>query len=156
MNQTAAISVSSVFGTILTILVILIIWHWLESGAGVTTGIRMSWQDVKVTVSCRSLDTAARFIGRSYEDHLSDKELFRIPRWKRLVCPIYASEAARTPQYRAAVSHRAMSNLSVADLEAIIQWAEAHQVDKISLTDVMELENFLNEKKSKSSTGSRK
>ena len=151
MNS-ATTAASSVGGIIFTILVVLILWHWIESGAGVTTGIRMAWQDVKDSVSCRSIDTAARFVGRPYEDHLADRELFRLPRWRNYICPVYAEEIARTPEARGRIVQRAIENLSISELQALVDYADDRGVDRIVATNVQAIKFGLHLKKQAAGT----
>lgn len=126
MSQTqVTTTASSIPAIIFTILVAMIVWHWVESGSGIGTGIKMTWQDTKVSVSCRSFDTAFRFYGRRFEDYQADRELFRAPGWKKFVCPIYAAEAQRTEKYRQTVVERALKALDEASMQRLKDWGAA-------------------------------
>ena len=125
MNQTQiTTTASSIPATIAAILICLLAWHWLESGAGFGTGVGMTVQDVKVTFSCRNFDTITRFISRRHEDYLLDKQAFAYPSWKYLICPVYAQESLRTEGDRSIILARAWARVPDITKTRISQWAE--------------------------------
>lgn len=111
--------------TLAMIVVILTLWHWLESGSGVTTGFKMSWQDVKVTFSCRSVSTTTRFVTRKYEDYESDRPIFAAPGWKHFICPIYATAAVRNTEYRERLKAASYADLPAAAQTRLDDWLTA-------------------------------
>ena len=120
--------------TILAILLILMVYHWIESGEGISTGAKMTVQDVKVGVSCRQIETAARFIGRRYEDYLEDRRFFKLPGWKHLVCPLYGQEATRTPEYRDRAVKSAWENrMTKMQRNRIAEYAKLHNTTVFKL-----------------------
>ena len=119
--------ISTIPGTIAVILICLVAYHWIESGENLTTGVRMTVQDVRVGVSCRKIEIAARFIGRRYEDYLDDRKFFRLPGWKHLVCPIYDQEAIRTAEYRNRVVESTWENrMTKMQRNRIAEYAKIH------------------------------
>ena len=124
MNKTQiTTTASSIPSIIAAVLVCLLVWHWLESGEGIGTGIGMTVQDVKVTFSCRSFDTMTRFATRTHEDYLLDKQAFAYPSWKYMICPVYAQESFRTERDRGIIFSRSWPRVPDTTKVRISQWS---------------------------------
>ena len=133
MNQTQiTTTASSIPAILLVIFICLIAWHWVESGDGLSTGIKMTWQDTKVAVSCRSAETAFRFVGRRYEDFEFDRELFAMPAWKTFLCPIYENESFRTLGDRTAIMGRTWERLNKSQKDRIQEWAKIADISEVN------------------------
>ena len=112
----------SILGTVVTVIVALVVWHWFESGENYGVGISMAWQDVKVAVSCRSLTTPVTFITRKYEDYQLDKPLFASPSWKHFICPIYSESTIRTKAYRESTKEPSFNAMPAPAQQRLLQW----------------------------------
>lgn len=119
----------SILSALLTVILGLVCWHWLESGEDLATGFKMTWQDAKVATSCRSVDTTFRFIGRKYEDYQADRHVFAAPGWKHFICSIYTNDAERTPEYRREAIGTAYENLAAAPRKALDDWLKLRTID---------------------------
>ena len=95
----------------------------MESGEGIGTGFKMAVQDVKVTFSCRSLDTISRFVVRPHEDYLLDKQAFDYPSWKHLVCHIYDNDSFRSETDRNKLLVRQWTKIPPNIQQRISLWA---------------------------------
>lgn len=132
-TTTVTTTAASIPGTILAILCIMMVWHWLESGEGIGTGIKMTVHDVKVTFSCRSFDTAFRFYFRRHEDYLLDRQAFKYPNWRHFVCPVYAHESLRTEADRLKILKAAWERIPPVHQVRISTWAHQYGEPYVSL-----------------------
>ena len=128
MNGPGIAAIAAIPSAILVVLIVLTLWHWLESGEGATVGIKMGWQDVRVAFSCRSVDTTFRFIARKYEDFVADRIIFAAPGWKRFICPVYETDVPRTDDYRRTLKASSYEKLTEHDRTRLDAWLEARDL----------------------------
>ena len=93
-------AVAAIPSAILLTIAALFIWHWLDTDAGPFDSVQMTFQDVKVAVSCLEIGTSWEFSSRSYDDFLYDKPVFKLPSGNDFICSLYSSDRLRKRDYR--------------------------------------------------------
>ena len=124
--MTQYVTGGSFISVLFLIVMVVICWHWVESGESFAVGAAMTWQDAKVATSCRSLNTGIRFLNRRYEDYLLDRPIFQAPGWKHFICPIYGTDAERSQSYRQAIVPTSCAAMPAKSRDKLDQWLSAN------------------------------
>ena len=128
MNGSTVATIGALPSAIIGLIFCLAVWHWLESGEGAMVGVKMAWQDVQVTFSCRSLDTTTRFLMRKYEDYAEDRIIFAAPGWKRFICPLYETDVPRSKSYRSTLKDTSYASLTKDEKLRLDTWFKVRKL----------------------------
>ena len=118
----------------------LFLWHWLDTDAGIFDSVQMTFQDVKVAVSCVDLEASWHYAGRSYDDFLYDNPVISLPSGTDFICRLYELDRLRTRDYREKKFVNTFEKLPAPTQKRIIAWIkEENDGDQLTFSDYINI-----------------
>ena len=123
MNTTSmTATVAAIPSVIILTIIGLFIWHWLDTDAGAFDSVKMTFQDVKVALSCHNMETSWQYAGRTYDDYLYDRPVNKLPSGNTFICRLYEKDRFRTPKHRVDNLDKTFQNLPAPSKARVQAW----------------------------------